>query len=79
MHGIEIDWRLPLVLMLLSTAGVMAGLVLRIRSFLILGITFSVLDIIDDLVRGRGFGTNLGLVCKRHRAGSGDHCILCSF
>jgi len=46
MHGVDIDWRLPLVLMLLAAAGAMAGVVLRIRSFLILGITFLVLDII---------------------------------
>jgi hypothetical protein len=46
MHGVEIDWRLPVVLMLLATAGAMAGLVLRIRSFLILGITFLMIDII---------------------------------
>jgi hypothetical protein len=46
MHGVSIDWRLPVVLMLLATAGAMAGVMLRIRSFLILGITFLVLDIV---------------------------------
>ena len=46
MHGADIDWRLPVVLMLLASAGAMAGVVLRIRSFLILGVTFLVLDIV---------------------------------
>ncbi len=46
MHGVEIDWRLPIVLMLLASGGAIAGTFLRIRSFLILGITFLVLDII---------------------------------
>jgi hypothetical protein len=46
LHGADIDWRLPVVLMLLATAGAMAGVLLRIRSFLILGITFLVLDIV---------------------------------
>jgi hypothetical protein len=46
MHEIYIDWRLPVALMLLSTAGAMAGVMLRIRSFLILGISFLVLDIV---------------------------------
>ncbi len=45
-QGVYIDWRLPVVLMLLSAAGAMAGVMLRIRSFLILGITFLVLDIV---------------------------------
>jgi hypothetical protein len=43
--GLGKDWRLPLVLMLLSVAGVLAGLLLRIRSFLWLGIVFLLLDI----------------------------------
>jgi hypothetical protein len=46
LHGVFIDWRLPVALMLLSTAGAMAGVMLRIRSFLILGISFLVLDIV---------------------------------
>jgi hypothetical protein len=45
-HGVYIDWRLPVVLMLLSTAGAIAGAMLRIRSFMILGITFLVIDIV---------------------------------
>jgi hypothetical protein len=45
-HGICIDWRLPVALMLLSAAGALAGVVLRIRSFLILGISFLLLDIV---------------------------------
>ena len=44
--GLGKDWRLPLVLMLLSVAGVLAGLLLRIRSFLLLGIVFLLLDIV---------------------------------
>jgi hypothetical protein len=44
--GLGKDWRLPLILMLLSVAGVLAGLVLRIRSFLLLGIVFLLLDIV---------------------------------
>jgi hypothetical protein len=43
--GLGKDWRLPLALMLLSVAGVLAGLLLRIRSFLWLGIVFLLLDI----------------------------------
>ena len=46
MQGVWIKSALPLVLMLLATAGAMAGVMLRIRSFLILGITFLVLDIV---------------------------------
>jgi hypothetical protein len=41
------DWRLPLVLMVLAVAGALLGMVLRIRSFLLLGIVFLVLDIIS--------------------------------
>jgi hypothetical protein len=44
--GLGKDWRLPLVLMVLSVAGVLAGLLLRIRSFLLLGIVFLLLDIV---------------------------------
>jgi hypothetical protein len=44
--GLGKDWWLPLVLMLLSVAGVLAGLLLRVRSFLLLGIVFLLLDIV---------------------------------
>ena len=44
--GLGRDWWLPLVLMLLSVAGVLAGLLLRVRSFLLLGIVFLLLDIV---------------------------------
>jgi hypothetical protein len=44
--GLGKDWRLPLVLMLLSVAGVFAGLLLRVRSFIMLGIVFLLLDIV---------------------------------
>jgi hypothetical protein len=44
--GIEGHWELPFALMLLSVAGALAGTFLRIRSFLLLGISFLVLDII---------------------------------
>jgi hypothetical protein len=43
--GLGNNWWLPLVLMLLSVAGVLAGLLLRVRSFLLLGIVFLLLDI----------------------------------
>ncbi len=45
--GLGTDWRLPLLLMLLSVAGIFAGLFLRIRSFLLLGIVFLLLDIVS--------------------------------
>ncbi len=44
--GLGKDWRLPLVLMLLSLCGVFTGLLLRIRSFLLLGIVFLLLDLV---------------------------------
>jgi hypothetical protein len=42
--GLGNSWALPLVLMLLSVAGMLAGISLRVRSFLFLGLTFLVLD-----------------------------------
>jgi hypothetical protein len=45
--GVGEDWRLPLALMFLSVLGVLAGIMLRVRSFLFLGVTFLVLDIIS--------------------------------
>jgi hypothetical protein len=45
--GVGNDWRLPLVLMFLSVFGVLLGFVLRIRSFLLLGIVFLLLDMIS--------------------------------
>jgi len=45
--GMGEDWRLPLALMLLSVLGVLAGIMLRVRSFLFLGVTFLVLDMIS--------------------------------
>jgi hypothetical protein len=44
--GLGESWLLPLALMLLSVAGAMTGLLLKIRSFLSLGVTFLLLDII---------------------------------
>jgi hypothetical protein len=44
-HLGESPW-LPLVLILLSVLGVLAGIVLRIRSFVVLGVTFLVLVIV---------------------------------
>ena len=38
--GIGESWHLPLVLMLLSVTGILAGIVLRVRAFLYLGATF---------------------------------------
>jgi hypothetical protein len=42
--GLGHSWLLPLVLMLLSVTGMLAGMSLRVRSFLFLGFTFLVLD-----------------------------------
>ena len=42
--GLGNSWLLPLVLMVLSVAGMLAGMSLRVRSFLFLGFTFLVLD-----------------------------------
>ena len=47
--GVGEDWRLPLVLMVLSVAGVLLGILLRIRSFLYLGVTFLLVDIASIL------------------------------
>ena len=44
--GVGKDWRLPIILMVLSVVGFMAGVLLRIRSFMLLGVTFIVLDIV---------------------------------
>jgi hypothetical protein len=43
------DWRLALVLMVLSVAGILLGISLRIRSFLYLGLTFLVVDLASML------------------------------
>jgi hypothetical protein len=40
-------WQLPLVLMVLSVAGTMAGILLRVRSFLYLGVTFLIVDLLS--------------------------------
>jgi hypothetical protein len=45
--GVGNDWRLPLVLMCLAVCGVMLGFLLRIRSFLLLGVVFILLDILS--------------------------------
>jgi hypothetical protein len=45
--GVGNDWRLPLILMGLSVAGVLAGIMLRVRSFLYLGVAFLSLDIVS--------------------------------
>jgi hypothetical protein len=45
--GLGNSWGLPLVLMLLSVAGMLAGILFRVRSFLFLGLTFLVLDIMS--------------------------------
>ena len=42
--GLGNSWALPLVLMLFSVAGMLAGISLRVRSFLFLGLTFLMLD-----------------------------------
>jgi len=44
--GVGENLWLPVVLMFLSVAGVLAGILLRIRSFLFLGVTFLVLDMV---------------------------------
>jgi hypothetical protein len=43
------DWRLALVLMVLSVTGVLLGILLRVRSFLYLGVTFLVVDLVSML------------------------------
>ncbi len=43
------DWRLALVLMVLSVTGVLLGILLRVRSFLYLGVTFLVVDLLSML------------------------------
>ena len=45
--GLGNSWGLPLVLMVLSVAGMLAGISFRVRSFLFLGLTFLVLDIMS--------------------------------
>ncbi len=45
--GLGNSWALPLVLMVLSVAGMLAGISFRVRSFLFLGLTFLVLDIMS--------------------------------
>jgi hypothetical protein len=45
MNGIAGHFWLPVVLMLLAVAGALAGVLLRIRSFLILGVVFLVIDL----------------------------------
>ena len=45
--GLGNSWALPLVLMVLSVAGMLAGISLRVRSFLFLGLTFLVLDVLS--------------------------------
>jgi hypothetical protein len=47
--GIGSNWRLPLVLMAVSVAGALAGILFRIRSFLYLGFTFLVVDVLSIL------------------------------
>jgi hypothetical protein len=42
--GLGSNWALPLVLMVLAVAGMLAGIMFRVRSFLFLGFTFLVLD-----------------------------------
>ena len=43
------DWRLALTLMVLSVTGVLIGILLRVRSFLYLGVTFLVVDLLSML------------------------------
>ena len=45
--GLGNSWSLPLVLMVLSVAGMLAGIMFRVRSFLFLGFTFLVLDFLS--------------------------------
>jgi hypothetical protein len=47
--GVGRDWRLPLVLMGLSVAGVLIGILLRVRSFLYLGVAFLAVDMLSML------------------------------
>jgi hypothetical protein len=47
--GVGEDWRLPLVLMVLAVVGVLAGILFRVQSFLYLGTTFLLVDILSIL------------------------------
>jgi hypothetical protein len=47
--GVGEDWRLPLVLMVLAVAGILAGMMFRVQSFLYLGVTFLAVDILSIL------------------------------
>ena len=44
-HGVE----LPIVLALLSVSGVLLGILLRVRAFLLLGVTFLFLDVFAQI------------------------------
>ena len=41
------NWWLPLILMVLAVAGALVGILLRIRSFLALGVAFLLLDVVS--------------------------------
>ncbi len=43
------DWRLALALMVLAVSGVLLGILLRVRSFLYLGVTFLLVDLMSML------------------------------
>jgi hypothetical protein len=45
--GLGHNWWLPLILMFLSVTGMLVGIMLRIRSFLYLGVTFLMVDVIS--------------------------------
>ena len=45
--GLGQDWRLPVVLMVLAVGGALAGILLRVRSFLYLGISFLFVDVLS--------------------------------
>ena len=47
--GVGKNWLLPLILMGLSVTGVLAGILLRVRSFLYLGVVFLLVDIMSIL------------------------------
>jgi hypothetical protein len=44
--GVGKDFLMPVILMVLAVLGALAGILLRVRSFLYLGVTFLVLDVV---------------------------------
>ncbi len=61
--GLGNSWGLPLVLMVLSVAGMLAGISFRVRSFLFLGLTFLVLDMVSIISHAAQAHTWIWYIC----------------